>query len=1173
MFDSSKVKESEALAKLEDELGHEISYFSSAAMGQFEKDEDADSLHIREGLFPDLLLSARLGRQSNVSAFRERTLRKVYNQFFPLPQDHMRKAEYHEKNVVEYGKARKTFRKRYVRVMGMIGERSTALSRLSRSEKEKARIAQEIEHLEVEAGQMEAEIDKAKKGRNLKIEETCSLISDHLGFSGVPANSLEDLQSLYYGSKCGKLWGRYQRLKAAVVQASSKLESVSVGLFQKRRAKIAERYLENAQLALFDFCLENDISEAVLEAYGECREALAESLNAIVKLDSTVRKAKENLEKSKEKTLDLRNKEAELDRAITDAGPNKGENERYVRVCPELIEDLITTDGSAENADAVLDRRKRAHLSNPDYDEELAHERGLLFLDALNLIEKFVLASKAMESNLRNLGAMWGMEAQHEKEGVYGRITFDSRDRELAMPALMQTLFILAPVVSSTFASVGRLLRDVRISKKGSAPFGLLVVDEAGQAVPEAALGALVRCRRALVVGDPCQIPPVVSSEHDAIRGSLSNSKVVGDKFINKQLSVQQLADSQNSLGSYLRWNSESESGLWVGCPLVVHRRCISPIFDILNEVFYNDAMFKETRTPSKEAEKRFYWSSSQWIDVSGKENGNGDHYVPAQGRRVMIIVAAAFEKTKGDIPSLYLISPFKTVADGLAAELKEFFKDNKGIEDKIEDFARDNIGTIHSFQGKEADEVVFVLGCDHKSKRSTEFVNENIVNVAVSRAKYRLYIVGSYHAWKENRNIVKIKKVLDTQWLEHFERWKKHGDASELEIARKMIPAGESFPTENVDDWEGDASVDMEPYLSNVSAYLKQEGEGTIFNMIDDSSAKQFGFASKDSIQEEFAKVENVGKGIAMGIFLYNVLGVGKANIEVDASPCAVGFGSAFEGYMGKAFWKSFSKLPKGDMLAGPKKKDSTWMPTLGNYEKYLNRKTTRDELSYLMSQAVHEPAHSPDAWGRWWDKFVKGVSTVKEIRNSGAHPGKVVSDEDVAKQIDLLFGDKLSRENKQKRGLFRHEEAAEILRRAVSDSALVREAGDMFEHATNGNEVDDSVSIDKEKKKNGRREAEESARKSILNAEEEMSLTKSIKRAEEREYWPSGLSKKASEINALIESLGLITPLGHGSWLPTKEGKLLGIGVSRGTDKDATWCVYTDSVFREIVRRLEEA
>ncbi len=63
----------------------------------------------------------------------------------------------------------------------------------------------------------------------------------------------------------------------------------------------------------------------------------------------------------------------------------------------------------------------------------------------------------------------------------------------------------MIPVLSSTFASVGRFLKHA-----GNMSLGMLIIDESGQAVPQSALGAIYRtkagccCRRSVASRTCC---------------------------------------------------------------------------------------------------------------------------------------------------------------------------------------------------------------------------------------------------------------------------------------------------------------------------------------------------------------------------------------------------------------------------------------------------------------------------------------------------------------------------------------------------------------------------------------------------------------------------------------------------------------------------------------------
>ena len=372
---------------------------------------------------------------------------------------------------------------------------------------------------------------------------------------------------------------------------------------------------------------------------------------------------------------------------------------------------------------------------NPVENTEYDRERERLFYYALQLHKAFVMAEN--KPFRRNLEILWSKLKDNSGKIYKMEIGTDYYTH------VFNTLFFLVPVVSTTFASVERMFEH--IVKPHS--FGLLIVDEAGQASPPMAAGTSFRSKRALIVGDPKQVEPVVTTDDDFQEYILGN---IDEIYKRKEESVQSYADRLNPIGAYARGMEK----VWTGCPLNIHRRCNDPMFSISNGISYENTMYDFSvyldwnKVEDKKIMDTFIADKSYWIEESGAVTRN-KHYVENQGKLVRKIVEMSYLKNGGNL-KLFIISPFKDVGMNIRDEIRmsTILPDSE----EIDIWCNNNIGTVHKFQGKEAEEVIFVLGCssDGSNIGAIRWVNSNIINVAVTRAKQRLYIIGDRNCWAD---------------------------------------------------------------------------------------------------------------------------------------------------------------------------------------------------------------------------------------------------------------------------------------------------------------------------------------------------------------------------------------------------------------------------------------
>lgn len=349
------------------------------------------------------------------------------------------------------------------------------------------------------------------------------------------------------------------------------------------------------------------------------------------------------------------------------------------------------------------------HLRTPYSSEWLNKLRSEIFLSSLDLHRYAILANaKSFKNNLKTFFEM-----------IMGRSVIK---REIA-ETLWNSFFFCVPVVSTALASVSRLF-----SSMGKDSIGWLLLDEAGQAPPQAAVGIISRSRRCIVVGDPLQVEPVVTIPENLVF-KLRQQDELDLVWSPSQTSVQVLADRVSEKGTYVETGNSDEK-IWTGFPLRSHRRCDNPMFAIANEIAYANQMVKATQ----DRETETYLGKSTWFSITAKSAVVNKHVLEDELKLLREKIKEL--RANGYTKEIFVISPFRSVADACKNDFKTF----EGVF----------CGTIHKFQGKEAEVVFLILGGDPKSAGARLWASKkpNMLNVALTRAKKRFYVIGNKDLW-----------------------------------------------------------------------------------------------------------------------------------------------------------------------------------------------------------------------------------------------------------------------------------------------------------------------------------------------------------------------------------------------------------------------------------------
>lgn len=289
---------------------------------------------------------------------------------------------------------------------------------------------------------------------------------------------------------------------------------------------------------------------------------------------------------------------------------------------------------------------------------------------------------------------------------------------------------------------------------------------------------------------------------------------------------------------------------------------------------------------------------------------------------------------------------------------------------------------------------MIFLLGCDgsRDAKGAVGWVNSNIVNVAATRAKYRLYIVGDAQVWMENVHLRTAKTILDTYALRQIrtvlsnEELDEAGRAEKLCEAAKALPSVLSFAVQTEEETQ-DNNADAGPFDIETDSFVGSlESCSFLEEPLTAEQLQKFGFSERKELEQ---KSPQLRKNLELGIRLYYFLRpVYAVNRKFDASCCAILFCKAIELQMKECLREGLKTvLPDCEIRGRGRGRGRVKLSkaraeefTLGAFRVIIRENSV--VLGRRMAQAGEAGYDRA-----WWEAFAEKLSACTEKRNQCCH------------------------------------------------------------------------------------------------------------------------------------------------------------------------------------------
>ena len=259
--------------------------------------------------------------------------------------------------------------------------------------------------------------------------------------------------------------------------------------------------------------------------------------------------------------------------------------------------------------------------------------------------------------------------------------------------------------------------------------FDLVIIDEASQCDLASAIPLLYRAKRAVIIGDPRQLTHITSI-------GPAREQLIADRY--------KLTDAQKTSFSYRGQSLYLAAEKVFGEPIFLnlHFRSHPGIIQFSNRYIYNERLEICTNHHRSDGD------SISWVQINGdcsRVPGQGSWFNLSEATAVVEIIRGLIESGRTDIG---VVSPYRAQSERIISLLRS---------DPVLAQTSIPVTTAHKFQGDESDHIIFspVIG-PAMPPGSLRFASDpNLLNVALTRARKTLTIVGNIHACQKAGGLI----------------------------------------------------------------------------------------------------------------------------------------------------------------------------------------------------------------------------------------------------------------------------------------------------------------------------------------------------------------------------------------------------------------------------------